>query len=58
MKKGFGDETSFKGGRLVTPQKQESGRDGLKHERLTGQEEARKRIRTRMHKVSDFRITS
>ncbi|KAJ0602573.1 hypothetical protein HanRHA438_Chr03g0141391 [Helianthus annuus] len=30
-------------------------RDGIKHERLTGQDEARKRIRTRTHKVSDFR---
>ncbi|KAJ0763535.1 hypothetical protein HanPI659440_Chr08g0282241 [Helianthus annuus] len=36
----------------------ESYQDGLKHERRTGQEEARKWIRTRTHKVSDFRITS
>ncbi|MFS8025861.1 hypothetical protein Hanom_Chr16g01480041 [Helianthus anomalus] len=33
----------------------ESRRDGLKHERITGQEKARNRIRARMHKVSDFR---
>ncbi|KAF5776755.1 hypothetical protein HanXRQr2_Chr12g0527841 [Helianthus annuus] len=35
-----------------------SCRDGIKHGRLTGQEVARKRIRARMHKVSDSVITS
>uniref|UniRef100_A0A1Y3BY54 Uncharacterized protein n=1 Tax=Helianthus annuus TaxID=4232 RepID=A0A1Y3BY54_HELAN len=29
----------------------ESRRDGLKHERITGQEKARNRIRARTHKV-------
>ncbi|KAJ0743275.1 hypothetical protein HanPI659440_Chr10g0373921 [Helianthus annuus] len=33
----------------------ESRRDGLKHERITGQEEERNLIRARTHKVSDFR---
>ncbi|MFS7947038.1 hypothetical protein Hanom_Chr06g00543321 [Helianthus anomalus] len=33
----------------------ESRRNGLKHERITGREKARNRIRARTHEVSDFR---
>ncbi|KAJ0508410.1 hypothetical protein HanIR_Chr11g0516931 [Helianthus annuus] len=43
---------------FLTPSKIGTTQAWTKRGRITGQDEARKRLRARMHKVSDFRLTS